>query len=219
MMKVTAVSDLHGHLPAVAPCDLLLLAGDLCPADDHSTFAQMKFLAGPFADWLEQVPAARVVGVAGNHDFIFERKPDLVPRTLRWDYLQDGGAEVGGLKVYGTPWQPWFHDWAFNLYEEELVKKWAKVPDGTDVLVCHGPPFGFGDAAEGPGTSNRRTGSPGLLRRIEEVAPRLVVFGHIHEGRGRWEVRTPGGKGVTLANVTLVDRHYRAVHEPMTFEV
>src|SRR5437588_4704415 len=127
-MKITAVSDLHGHLPAIGPCDLLLLAGDLCPVKDHSTFAQMKFLVGPFADWLERVPAGRVVGVAGNHDFIFEKKPDLVPRNLRWDYLQDSGVAIGGMKIYGTPWQPWFNDWAFNLYEEDLVKKWVKIP-------------------------------------------------------------------------------------------
>lgn len=218
-MKITAVSDLHGHLPAIPPCDLLLLAGDLCPASDHSIFAQMKFLVGPFANWLDQVPAKRVVGVAGNHDFIFEKKPDLVPKNLRWDYLQDAGVEIGGLRIYGTPWQPWFHDWAFNLYEEDLVKKWAKIPADTDVLVCHGPPFGYGDAADGPGASSRRTGSPGLTRRIAEIAPRLVVFGHIHEGRGQWRMAGAGGRVTVLANVTLVDRGYRPVYEPMTFEV
>jgi Icc-related predicted phosphoesterase len=215
-LKIIATSDLHGQLPPIEPCDLLLLAGDLCPASDHSLFAQMQFLAGPFADWLEQVPAKRIVGVAGNHDFIFEKRPDLVPRTLRWDYLQDSATEVHGLKVYGTPWQPWFYDWAFNLSEEELVKKWARIPEGTDVLVCHGPPIGYGDKPQGPRPPQ---GSPGLLHRIEQIAPGLVVFGHIHEGRGRWQLRLADGREVTLANVTHVNLRYEPVYPPMTFEL
>src|SRR6478672_2072725 len=183
---VVAASDLHGYLPDVPPCDLLLLAGDLCPVTDHSSATQAQFLAGPFKDWLERVPAKHVVGIAGNHDFIFERDPDLVPRGLRWTYLQDAGAGVGGFNVYGTPWQPWFYDWAFNLRpEEELAEKWAMIPDGTDILVCHGPPYGYGDRT----VRGDHTGSTSLLERIERVRPRLVVFGHIHEGRGRWTLR------------------------------
>jgi predicted phosphodiesterase len=215
-LKIIAVSDLHGHLPAIDPCDLLLLAGDLCPATDHSPFAQMKFLAGPFAEWLEQVPAGRIIGIAGNHDFIFQKQPDLVPRSLRWDYLQDAATEVNGLKMYGTPWQPYFYDWAFNLYEEQLVKKWAMIPDDTDILVCHGPPLGFGDQPQGPKPPQ---GSPSLLRRIEQVAPRLVVFGHIHEGRGRWQLQVPGKREVILANVSHVNLRYAPVHPPMAFEI
>src|SRR5438477_8830187 len=133
---IVAASDLHGHLPDVPPCDLLLLAGDLCPVMDHSIATQAQFLAGPLKDWLETVPAKHVVAIAGNHDFIFERDADLVPQGLRWTYLQDAGATVGGFKVYGTPWQPWFYDWAFNLKsEEEMAAKWAKIPNGTDILV------------------------------------------------------------------------------------
>src|SRR4051794_33499553 len=120
----------------------------------------------------------------GNHDFIFERQPDLVPKSLRWTYLQDSSVEIDGLKIYGTPWQPWFYDWAFNLSEEELAKKWEMIPASTDILVCHGPPRGYGDVTQ----DNRRVGSPSLWDAIFRIRPRLCVFGHIHEGRGRWAV-------------------------------
>jgi hypothetical protein len=215
---VVAASDLHGHLPDVPGCDLLLLAGDLCPVTDHSSATQAQFLVGPFKDWLESVPAKHVVGIAGNHDFVFERDPDLVPRGLRWTYLQDSGAVVGGFNVYGTPWQPWFYDWAFNLRtEDEMAAKWAKIPTGTDILVCHGPPRGYGDQT----IRGDHTGSTTLLERIREVRPRLVVFGHIHEGRGRWTLpgERPDERDVVLANVSLVDVRYRLAHEPMTFEL
>jgi Icc-related predicted phosphoesterase len=120
--------------------------------------------------------------------------------------------------VYGSPWQPEFFEWAFNLTEPQLEQKWALIPPHAQVLVLHGPPYGYGDlvpaGARGPG---HRAGSPSLLRRIEQVRPRLAVFGHIHEGRGRWVLE--GQPPVTLANVTVVDAHYRPAYPPMEFEL
>ena len=218
-MKVIGVSDLHGTLPAVEPCDLLLVAGDICPVSDHSIATQAQFLGGPFAEWLERVPAKHVVGVAGNHDFIFEHEPRLVPEGLRWHYLQDADATIEGLKVYGTPWQPWFYDWAFNLREPELARKWELIPEDTDVLVCHGPPYGYGDAVPRRQGPPAYQGSPSLLEAVKRVKPRLMVYGHLHEGRGRWDLGHADGSVTTLANVTLVDVSYRPVYPPMAFEL
>jgi len=64
-MLVTAVSDLHGFLPPIDPCDLLLVAGDVCPVDDHRPPAQAMWLDTTFRRWLDAVPATHVVGVAG----------------------------------------------------------------------------------------------------------------------------------------------------------
>lgn len=214
-MLVAAVADLHGNLVDVPPCELLLIAGDICPARDHSLRAQRQFLDGPFRRWLAAVPARHVVGVAGNHDFVFEQDPGRVPADLRWTYLQDAAAKVAGLKVYGTPWQPVFFDWAFNLAEPQLAKKWELVPDDADVLVFHGPPAGYGDLTD----RGVRTGSPSQLEAIRRVKPKLAVFGHIHEGRGQWTLEVGNGRTTTLANVTVVDVRYRPVHPPATFEL
>jgi Icc-related predicted phosphoesterase len=213
-MKIVAVSDLHGELPVIPPCDLLLLAGDLCPLRDHGSARQAEWLDNDFRRWLEAAPARQVIGVAGNHDFIFQHDPDWVPRDLPWAYLQDSGTTWEGLRIWGSPWQPWFFDWAFNLYEPDLVAKWALIPEGTDILVLHGPPHGYGDGVPRGGGVVEHTGSPSLLERLRLVQPRLVVFGHIHEGRGQWRLgRT------TLANVTLVDERYEAVHPPWKHEL
>jgi Icc-related predicted phosphoesterase len=212
-MKLLAISDLHGFLPDVPPCDLLLIAGDITPVRDHSIAHQAEWLDTTFRFWLESVPARKIVGVAGNHDFIFQEAPHRVPRDLRWTYLQDSGTEWEGLRFWGTPWQPWFYDWAFNLYEPDLVAKWALIPAETDILVLHAPPYGYGDGVPERG-GVRRTGSPSLLKRIEEIAPRVVVFGHIHEGRGEWRL----GKTV-LANVTVVDERYDHVYPPWEHEL
>ena len=75
-MKVVALSDPHGQLPGqVPPCDLLLLAGDLCPVENHGIAFQANWLDRTLRPWLKRVPARKVVGVAGNHDFIFEKAP------------------------------------------------------------------------------------------------------------------------------------------------
>jgi hypothetical protein len=212
-MKIAALSDLHGYLPDIPACDLLLLAGDLAPVRNHTFAYHASWLNGEFRYWLRHVPARKIVGIAGNHDLIFERAPELVPRDLPWTYLQDSGLSWEGLRIWGTPWQPWFFDWAFNGTPELLRGKWALIPDGTDILVVHGPPRGYGDGVpERDGI--RLCGCDHLLQRIKQIGPRLVVFGHIHEGRGEWQL------GPTrLANVTLVDERYQPVYEPWVFEV
>ncbi|SRR6266852_5551250 len=209
-MHLVAISDLHGILPDIPACDLLLLAGDLCPIEDHHPLFQADWLHDEFRSWLDRVPARKIIGVAGNHDFIFEQTPHLVPRDLPWTYLQDSGVKWEGLKIYGSPWQPWFMDWAFNAGPDQLARIWQRIPDDTDILLLHGPPRGFGDVTR----HGNSTGCPHLLERIKEVQPRLAVFGHIHEGRGEWELgRTK------LANVTILDEDYRHVYPPWEWDL
>ena len=193
-VKVAAASDLHGILPQVPPCDLLLLGGDLCPGWDHSCGFQADWLDTDFRKWLEKVPAKKIVAVAGNHDFVWEQIPEIVPQDLPWTYLQDSGCEWEGLKIWGSPHQKKFGGWAFNLNECDLEEKWDLIPDDTDILILHGPPFGYGDLT----IDLRREGSPSLTERIKQVKPKLAIWGHIHEARGQWKL----GKTI-LANVSL----------------
>lgn len=207
-MRIAILSDLHGHLPPVPACDLLLLGGDLCPPNDHATAAQTQWLDGPFRRWLGEAPAP-VIGIAGNHDFVFQRQPDQVPDDLPWTYLEDSSTLVGGLRIWGSPWTPWFHDWAFNAPREDgeafLASRYADIPEATDVLLIHGPPRGYGDRT----TTGAEAGSAALLEVIDRLHPRLCAFGHIHEARGRW------AHGPTeLVNASAVDELYDLRPEP-----
>jgi Icc-related predicted phosphoesterase len=215
-MRIVAIADQHGFLPEIPECDLLLLAGDICPVADHSISTQRDFLTGPFHDWLDRTPARHVVATWGNHDFIGEQSPGLVPK-LRWQMLVDRATTIDGWRIYGTPWQPEFCDWAFNLTEAQLERKWALIEDDTDILVCHGPPRGYGDNVPRTRLPDEPVGSPSLLRRIEQIRPRLVVFGHIHNGRGQWELS--GESPTTLANVTILDERYEMAHQPVVFDL
>jgi predicted phosphodiesterase len=213
-IKIVCLSDLHGHLPEVPDADLLLLAGDYCP----TTKDQNWWLRDSFEPWLHEKSLRMiVVGIAGNHDLIFEKRPDLVPR-LSWKYLQDSAVRVsfehkGSLKIYGTPWQLRFCDWAFNLDEKELDDKFAMIPDDTDVILTHGPPWGIGDQTD----HKDRIGSRGLLKRCNEIQPKLVVYGHNHSGYG---VRTnPVAPGPVFVNCAHMDEQYRPVNQPVVIEL
>ncbi len=56
-------------------------------------------------------------------------------------YLEDSETSIKGVSIYGSPWQPEFCDWAFNLprKSEALREKWAKIPDKSDIVITHGP--------------------------------------------------------------------------------
>jgi Icc-related predicted phosphoesterase len=207
-MRFACVADLHGFLPVVPPCDVLLVAGDICPVDDERPETQARWLRSTFARWLAEVPATAVVAVAGNHDFVGESEPGVL-RDLDWHYLQDESVEIDGMCFHGSPWTSRFQEWAFMLSEEELAERWSLIPDSVDVLCVHSPPLGYGDWISG-----HSIGSPSLLAAIDERAPRLCAFGHVHQGHGLWQ-----RSRTTLVNAALCDTDYRPAHEPIVVEL
>lgn len=218
-IKVVAISDLHGKaLPEIPECDLLLIGGDICP--DYyvdAKYHQGQWLDSTFRYWLETAPAKKIIGVAGNHDFVFEGLRYDLPLDLPWTYLEDSGTEWEGLKIWGSPWQPPFGNWAFNAETHLRKSKWEAIPEDTNILVLHGPPYSYGDKAPRPRlqAGYEHTGCKFLLKRLKQLHQcKLAIFGHIHEGRGEWQLGN-----MTLANVTLLDGRYREIHQPWTHEL
>jgi hypothetical protein len=208
---VAAIADLHGFLPDVPPCDVLLVAGDVCPVQDHGLERQRRWLETSFTDWLGGIEAGTIVGIAGNHDFVAQADPALMC-SLPWRYLCDESVDAGGLRIHGSPWTPTFYDWAFMQDDPDLAAVWAAIPDDIDVLVTHGPPHGHADIA----VHGLHCGSETLTARLAELDRlRLHVFGHIHEGGG---IRETLG-AATLANVSYVDFDYRPAHPSAVFDL
>jgi Icc-related predicted phosphoesterase len=176
-MRIVAVADTHlFHDELVVPDgDVFVHAGDLCRGGDLAELVEA-------AAWIRSLPHRAKVVVAGNHDWAFVHEAPAA-RALFADcvYLQDEGATIDGARFWGSPWQPRFHGWAFNLSRgAELAAKWAAIPDGLDVLITHGPPAGIGDRSSTGG----REGCADLRARVALARPRLHVFGHIHEDGG-----------------------------------
>lgn len=192
-MRIVAVADTHTfHRELTVPDgDVFVHAGDLCRRGKD-----LRELEDA-ADWMHGLPHRTKVVVAGNHDWMFLDAPAraravLADRGIR--YLEDSGTEIDGVTFWGSPWQPEFNEWAFNLPRgRPLAEKWALIPDGVDVLVTHGPPLGIGDANAYPG----RHGCADLLARVRQVRPKLHLFGHIHQNGGLWRHAE-----TTFANVT-----------------
>jgi len=210
-LKIKALSDLHGYLPDIKEeCDLVLISGDICPVRDHSINRQYQWLQKEFRAWLKTIPARKIVVIAGNHDFIAEQF-DLAPLLPECIYLQDNGVEFEGLHIYGTPWQPTFYNWAFNLDEPDLAKKWALIPENTDILVVHGPPFGYGDMT----TRGEPVGSTTQLERLNQLKAKLVVCGHIHGAYGIYEMPN----GTKVVNASILNERYEPENKIIDLEL
>lgn len=157
-MKITLISDTHNkhkHITSdLKGGDLLLHGGDLTSMGYEHEIRE-------FAKWYDSLSNYdHKVFIAGNHDWGFQNNVDKVKEIVGFyeniTYLQDqlhtvqdeNGTEV---KIWGSPWQPEFYNWAFNLPRngEELKTVWDMIPEGTDILITHGPAWGFVDDVEG----------------------------------------------------------------------
>jgi Icc-related predicted phosphoesterase len=167
-----------------------------------------------FDAFLGTLPHRHKVVIAGNHDFAFEKRPAEARALLtHCIYLQDSEATVEGVRIWGSPWQPWFYDWAFNLKRGPQIRaKWDLIPEGIGILVTHGPPLGHGDEVP-RAFGSEKVGCADLLEAVRRVKPRYHVFGHIHEGYGI----TKEGP-TTFVNASLCDAAYRPVNPPLVLD-
>lgn len=222
-MKVVVISDTHNRMSQVniPPCDLVLHCGDL-------TMGGYIYEAKQFLEAFSKVKATYKVFIAGNHDFCFQEEKHRVEELL-YDYpdihyLENYSTVIEGLKIWGSPWQPWFHSWAFNfpqrpdLYEQRAKSLWGMIPEGTDIVLTHGPPYGVLDRVSRleAGETDPSVGCKYLLDRILHVKPSLHCFGHIHEGYGTFNIP---GCPTTFVNAATLDHTYKGLNPPHVFDI
>lgn len=206
-MRIVCISDTHGRHAAldVPPGDVLLHAGDL---GVRGTLEEID----AFDAWMATLPHRHRLVIAGNHDWAFQRTPDEAKRRLRnATYLEDSGITIDGIRFWGSPWQPAFLGWAFNLPRgAPLAERWARIPTGTDVVITHGPPMGYGDRC----WHGRRVGCEDLLPALLRAEVRLHVCGHIHEDHGQ---RRHGA--LQLVNASVCTLRYRPVQPAIVVDL
>ena len=87
---------------------------------------------------------------------------------------------------------------------------WDAIPSNTDILITHGPPYGYLDI---PGGSSVRVGCEMLRYRVDQIKPKIHVFGHIHGGYGHYY------NGHThFFNASVLNEQYSYSNLPFTFE-
>jgi Icc-related predicted phosphoesterase len=229
-MIIDCIADLHGHYPKLEGGDLLIVAGDLTARDDYEGYCK-------FNEWMigNSRKYKKCIIIAGNHDNGLLPGRFNVESLPRIEYLCDSGTEFEGYRIWGTPWTKTFEGMnpkckAFTCdTEEELAEKWALIPDNTDILITHGPPYGILDQAKKfnyPQTNTRmdcflngqfeHVGSKSLDKKIGKMKdfPGVHVFGHIHEAYGQEEV-TYNGKLHKIINCSHVNEYYEPVNKPI----
>ena len=206
-MRVVLTSDTHGEHDRldVPDGDILLHGGDI---SKQGTLDEIE----SFNRWLGTLPHRHKVLVAGNHDFGFQNMPAKAEALLtNCHYLLDEQIEIEGLKIYGSPWTPFFYDWAFQKPRGKALRAiWEKIPAGLDFLITHGPPAGILDRT----VRGDHAGCEDLAAIVVGRQPRYHLFGHIHEAAGRQTIGT-----TTYLNASTVDLHYNPINPPFILEL
>ena len=217
-MRITFISDTHTKHKQITEDlpggDLLIHAGDLSSMGHEHEIEN-------FCKWFDSLNQYDTkVFIAGNHDWGFQNNSEKIMGLLTGyktiDYLQDDLLGIGEdyetmIKIWGSPWQPEFYNWAFNLPRqgEELQEKWEQIPMNTDILITHGPSWGKVDTVYH--SRSVPLGCELLRDRIAVVKPKIHVCGHIHTGHGHvFDGETH------FINAAVLDERYQYSHKPLT---
>jgi Icc-related predicted phosphoesterase len=211
--KIVMVSDTHNkHNQIVLPeGNILVHSGDFSGMGKQSEVKS-------FFKWITKQSEIfeHIIFIAGNHELSFEDKASWVDELIEGlpknvHYLEDSEVVIDGIKFYGTPYQPEFYNWAFNLKRGvECAEKWTLIPEDTDVLLSHGGPKYMCDYMP---WDLINIGCQDLLDRIMVVRPKLNVFGHIHCGYGYKEY-----EGILFVNASTCNEVYEPVNKPIVVE-
>ena len=212
-MKIVCISDTHGdHNQVSLPDgDVLVHAGDITAHGSREDYLG-------FLDWFAKQPFKHKVFIAGNHDTYLESNPKEAAAAAKSHnifYLNDSGVTIEGVKIWGSPITPQFHDWSFmRAPGKDIEKHWALIPADTQLLITHGPVWGVLDAVQRTEVLTEHTGCPSLGARITEVQPDYHVFGHIHEAYGESvQNRT------THLNVSTMNMSYEIQNAPVVITI
>jgi len=209
-MKVAAISDFHNEISKIdfQEADILAIAGDWTYMGSVEEISKFFFDLAQHKDKFQ-----RIIGVAGNHDFLTEKQPLLFKSMIpEWfTYLEDSGILVEGRIIWGSPVTPFFYNWAWNRHRGEDIKRyWSKIPSDCDLLITHGPPMGILDQVP----DGRRVGCEMLTPKVFQKKVKHHIFGHIHHSHGQKKVQD-----TYFYNVSMMDEEDKIVNPITEFEI
>lgn len=206
-MKTWVISDTHlqhGELKIPKNIDCVICSGDWAnskaPAINYEE--SLKFL-----NWFKGLHADYKIIISGNHNTAMQTQPyeSLLKEKIDkygFYYLEDSSISIEGINIYGSPWTLEFgRDWAFNISRSHSGQIYDIIPEDTDVLITHGPPYGILDL----GRSGNRIGDYTLREKVFNLTKlRYHIFGHLHEQGGIIN----NISGVTFINAALVNLNH-----------
>ena len=209
-MEITFISDTHTkhHKLGKLSGDILVHCGDFSSRGHPDEFKD-------FISWLNLCEFRYKIIIAGNHDLGFENKRKLISQQLLKEagciYLNDSGTEIEDVKFWGSPIQPTYKNWAFMRDRgDEIQKHWDLIPDDTDVLITHGPPYGVLDRCQ----DGKQAGCKNLLDTINRLNIKVHAFGHVHEEYGLIKK-----EGVIFINASNLNENYKLSNPPINIKI
>lgn len=190
-MKIWHISDTHSQhnqLQVPPDIDIVVHSGDASNwRDPYRNESELR----AFIDWFATLPIPTKVFVPGNHDTSLEK--GLITRDLiehrKIHLLINEEREIGGLRFWGSPFTPRYGDWSYMKDRGTINRIWETIPEGIDVLITHGPPYGVLDATYDHHNKVELVGCSALAKRVTKVEPRLMMFGHVHSTK---DIRNAG---------------------------
>lgn len=220
-MKIAITSDLHGILPEIEECDILLICGDIVPLYyQFNMISSESWFQTKFLPWCRDCPAKNVVFIAGNHDIWMQRCAFQAQSIFKeWHkyniyYLCDSFVEIEGLKIYGTPYCHTFGNWAFMADDDVLETIYSKIPEGMDIIITHDAPYGVHDVIL-ERDNDIHIGNIPLYNALVEKKPKYHFSGHLH-GTDHNECKI---QDTVSYSVSLVDEAYDPVYPVLYLNV
>lgn len=210
-MKIVCISDIHNYHKKID-----MPEGDVVVCTGDVSSRGFKHELQNFIKWYGNLPYKRKVLVCGNHDVgaekDFPKEFKIWCRDAGIDYLENSEVVIDGLKFYGSPVTPRFgYGWAWNVDRDRIGVYWDNIPEDTDILLTHGPPYSILDYTF---YGQENVGCEALLERVFEVRPKLHVFGHIHEEYGKKIV-----DGIRFVNASICTLAYNPDNKPIVVEI
>lgn len=229
-MKIAVTSDLHGILPEIEPCELVLICGDIMPLRIQRNIPQSEsWLKGEFAEWINSLQCEAVYMVGGNHDYSLAniyrnvlRKLAILERPTKHKLMlldnenenyrdKDGKVHV----IWGTPYCKIFGNWAYMYEPEILMEAYATMPENCDIVLTHDAPKLCGLGVINQNVDRFDVGNPWLADEMLRKHPKYTFCGHIHSGEH--ELQTLDD--MKMANVSLVDERYLEFYKPLYLDI
>jgi Icc-related predicted phosphoesterase len=206
-LRLVLLSDTHQfHREVEVPDgDVLIHAGDF------TMFSKSMSAIGDFNTWLGELPHRHKIVVPGNHEFFSEADPSRRSLVSNATILMNEGIEIDGLRTWGSPVTP-LYGGAFGLSSAaDRRRLYAQIPQDTEVLITHGPPYGILDSSPDSGL---HSGCRELFDAVMRVRPKLHVFGHVHGAHGIFQ-----SDHTTFVNAALLGIHGDLDKSPLVFQM
>lgn len=244
-MRITHISDTHnkhnqlnGKLPGG---DLLIHSGDISSIGRESEVERFIKWFNGIDNYTNKVFIAGNHDLSFDSEILFRNKSEYFDRVVydglasvgkpQWldillnselnpnvFYLEDSFVEIDQIKIWGSPITPSFgYGWAFNKDRgHDINEVWNKIPMDTDIVITHGPIYGYCDRTT---NTNTNAGCADLYHRLHEVKPHLHFSGHIHEAYGWGTIPYKDSWGDIYAfNGCSCNLRYEVFNEPITFD-